>query len=528
MNRARWLAVSAIVLAIADVALFLAWVRPTAALAPHVEEPLPNAAPAAAPPAIADVATPAPARSADLAGSTPVPPSSPAAGTALVFGTVRLADGTPANGRAWLSGDGAPNGGASITAGTFLFAGVPSGRFTFRTRIEQTMPTEREVEVVAPRTRLDVQLDAAWLLTVNAVTPEGLPLQEALAKAASNASLFGGALTALAFAEPIQGDLPPTALRQPTGGLGEFGGNDPMRGGRALPKQTLGVLTLPPGRPAHVALLLRSAVVATQLVPAGQSEVVFTVPLADVTARLGRVRLRLIDATGNPLPKVQVALNDAQSSGGGTATDAAGRAVFEHLRPGRFGLSVRHPSLQPPALQVDVAAGADLDFGDIVLQARSTVTLRLAGADDSTRATSTALAGTLPGWARFRSNSLQVEKGEVTARLPVGRHGVYVATATHCAFVELDTAALPAQPIEVALAPGAPLRMRSRIGGGTGVAIVRSPRGIRVFDGDLTGNWEQSLCVPPGSYEVEFTVGNGPPQRRTLMVPLEGAELTFP
>ena len=156
------------------------------------------------------------------------------------------------------------------------------------------------------------------------------------------------------------------------------------------------------------------------------------------------------------------------------------------------------------------------------------MTLRLAGADDSTRATSTALAGTLPGWARFRSNSLQVEKGEVTARLPAGRHGVYVATATHCAFVELDTAALPAQPIEVALAPGAPLRMRSRIGGGTGVAIVRSPRGIRVFDGDLTGNWEQSLCVPPGSYEVEFTVGNGPPQRRTLMVPLEGAELTFP
>ena len=196
MNRALWLAVSAIVLAIADVALFLAWVRPTAALAPHVEEPLPNAAP----PAIGDVATPAPARSADLAGSTPVPPSSPAAGTALVFGTVRLADGTPANGRAWLSGDGAPNGGASITAGTFLFAGVPSGRFTFRTRIEQTMPMEREVEVVAPRTRLDVQLDAAWLLTVNAVTPEGLPLQEALAKAAPNASTFGGALSALAFA----------------------------------------------------------------------------------------------------------------------------------------------------------------------------------------------------------------------------------------------------------------------------------------------------------------------------------------
>lgn len=277
-----------------------------------------------------------------------------------------------------------------------------------------------------------------------------------------------------------------------------------------------------------MALLLRSAAVATQLVAAGQTEVVFTVPVADVTARLGKVRLRVLDPAGNPLPKVQVALNDAQSSGGGTTTDAAGRLVVEQLRPGRFGLTVRHPSLQPPSLQIDVAAGSDLDLGDIVLQTRSTLTLRVAGADDSTRATATALAGTLPGWARFRSNSLQVEKGEVTARLPAGRHGVYVATATHCAFVELDTAALPAQTIEVALAPGAPLRMRCRMGGGTGVAIVRSPRGIRVFDGDLNGNWEQSLCVPPGAYEVEFTVGNGTPQRRTLTVPREGAELTFP
>jgi hypothetical protein len=41
-------------------------------------------------------------------------------------------------------------------------------------------------------------------------------------------------LTALAFAEPIQGDLPLTALRQPTGGLGEFRGDDRMRGGSAL------------------------------------------------------------------------------------------------------------------------------------------------------------------------------------------------------------------------------------------------------------------------------------------------------
>ena len=182
--------------------------------------------------------------------------------------------------------------------------------------------------------------------------------------------MFGGGLTALAFAEPIQGDLPLTALRQPTGGLGEFRGDDRMRGGSALPKQTLGVLTLPPDRPAHVALLLRSAVVATQLVAAGQTEVVFTVPVADVTARLGRVRLRLIDATGNPLPKVQVALNDQQSGGGGKATDAEGRVVLEHLRPGRLGLEVRHASLRPPAVQIDVAGGADLDLGDIVLLKR--------------------------------------------------------------------------------------------------------------------------------------------------------------
>lgn len=380
----------------------------------------------------------------------------------------------------------------------------------------------------APRTRLDVQLDAAWLLTVNAVTPEGLPLKEALAKAAPNANMLGGALTALAFAEPIQGDLPLTELRQPTGGLGEFRGDDSMRGGNALPKQTLGVLTLPPGQPAHVALLLRSAVVGTQLVAAGQTEVVFTVPVTDVTARLGKVRLRLLDPAGAPLPKVQVALNDRQSGGGGTTTNKEGRVVFAHLRPGRLGLEVRHPSLQPPSVQVDVAAGADLDLGDIVLQTRSTVTLRIAGADDNTRATSTALDERLASWARPACNSLRVEKGEVTAWLSPGRHGIYVANESHFAFLELDTASLPAQPIQVALEPGAPLRLRCRMSGGIGAAVVRSPRGIRVFDRELNGDWEQSVRVPPGTYEVEITVGNGAPQRRSLTVPIEGAELTFP
>ncbi len=528
MNRAPLLAVLAVVLAIADVALFLVWAQPTAELAPTPAAPLPTAAPAIARPAHGDVATPAPASSAAPTIPTTATTTSPAASTAIVFGTVRLADGTPANGHAWLSGDGAPKNGSSITAGTFLFTGIPPGRFTFRTRIEQTMPMEREVEVVAPRTRLDVQVDAAWLLTVNAVTPEGLPLQEELAKATPNANTFGGALTALAFAEPIQGDLPLTTLRQPTGGLGEFRGDDSMRSGKALPKQTLGVLTLPPGRPAHVALLLRSAVVATQFVTAGQTEVVFTVPVADVTARLGKVRLRLLDPAGNPLPKVRVALNDRQSGGGGTTTDAEGRVVFEHLRPGRLGLSVLHPSLQPPSVQIEVAAGADLDLGDIVLQTRSTVTLRIAGADASTRAMSTALEGTLPGRARAGRNSLQVEKGELTTWLPAGRHGIYVANETHCAFVELDTAALPAQPIQVTLEPGAPLRMRCRMSGGIGAAVVRSPRGIRIFDRELNGTWEQLVRVPPGTYEVEVTVANGAPQRRSLTVPIEGAELTFP
>lgn len=528
MNRSPLLALLAVVLAIADVALFLVWAQPTVEPSPHAAAPLPTAAPAVARPANGDIATPAPASSAASSTTRIATATSPSASTAIVFGTVRLADGMPADGHAWLSGEGVPKGGSSITAGTFLFAGVPPGRFTFRTRIEQTMPMEREVEVVAPRTRLDVQLDAAWLLTVNAVTPEGLPLKEELAKAAPGARSIDGALTALAFSDPIRGDLPLTELRQPTGGLGEFRGDDFMRRGKALPKQTLGVLTLPAGKPAHVALLLRSAVVATQLVTAGQTEVVFTVPVADVTARLGRVRLRLLDPAGNALPKVQVALNDRQSGGGGKATDADGRVVFEHLRPGRLGLEVHHPSLQPPSVQIDVAAGADLDLGDIVLQTRSTLTLRIAGADDSTRATSTALDGTLPGRARPGRNSLRVEKGEVTTWLPAGRHGIYVANESHCAFLELDTAALPPQPIQVALEPGAPLRLRCGMSGGIGAAVVRSPRGIRVFDRELNSNWEQTIRIPPGAYEVEVTVGNGTPQRRSLTVPIEGAELTFP
>ena len=85
-----------------------------------------------------------------------------------------------------------------------------------------------------------------------------------------------------------------------------------------------------------------------------------------------------------------------------------------------------------------------------------------------------------------------------------------------------------AQSGDVALEPGAPLRMRCRMSGGIGAAVVRSPRGIRIFDRELNGTWEQLVRVPPGTYKVEVTVANGAPQRRSLTVPIEGAELTFP
>lgn len=443
---------------------------------------------------------------------------------AVLYGTVVQADGSPVpRGTLFAYRDDQHVGTAACQQGRFAFAGLRPGPHELRGRIDDQLPLLHRVQVEAPRTRLDLRLDARWSLTVNAVTPDGQPL-----RAKQPHALLRG-LTAAAFAEPLVGDLPPSGLAVSDAGLGSYRDADLWSRDTALPKQVLGVLALPPDQPLHIVLLLRSTVLAQQLVAAGQAEVTFTLPAEALLARLADVRLRLVDAAGAPVRGARVRLDDRQTGSSGLPTDDEGRVVFRRLAPGLLRLVVRHETLCAPPVTLDVPAGGDVDLGDVVLQAVAKLEFDLGDLGDRGRLT-WALMEALPradwhheiGWHMVESDDTP------TLRLFPGRYTFLARGATGVTIAEIDTRMPPLQPIRLSLQPAAALRIQNRVGQGMVVLRVRTTSGALLLDQELTGTWTRVERLPAGTYEVELVGAGNASTRRQLQLGPAGAVLSVP
>jgi len=519
----------AIVLGVADGALLFAWLRrepSLPALAAAVSDVPAAAGSDSAAAATEANASPAAPASANGAPADAVPAASP---NAVLYGTVTQADGTAVQrGVLWIYRDGEHVGTSSPDGGVFAFAGLRPGEYRLASRIDDALPLSRDVQVDAPTTRLDLRLDPRWLLRVHAVTPDGQPLIEALGKV--EPMLGYRTLAAAAFAAPLQGDLTLSDLAEVTAGLGPFRRDDPFGRGATLEKKTLGVLTLPPDQPVHVALLLRSAVIAQQQASPGQDEVTFTLDPAQLVARTATVKLRVVDATGAPVQGCRVALNDAQSGGGGgKPTGDDGRAEVSHLVPGRLRLSIMHKDLQGPPLSIDVPPGADLDLGDVTLQRGVEVAfdgkamgergnIRIGWLDVPSQ----------PGFS-VREGYLSTDNGATmrTVLFP-GRYAVRATAGQRAVMTEIDTRALPAQPIRLDLQPGAPLRVRGgRPGCSVGVEI-RAANGAWIHRRSLWGPQDFTLVLPIGSYAVDLVDAAGARTHRTVALAKAGAVVDLP
>jgi hypothetical protein len=521
----RPLRVAAILLALANAALFVAWLQQ--------DPPLPS-------PAIAHAATDAGAESATAeraAAPIPVHPdkdlvparadeSAPtgAAEGVVLFGSVTRHDGSkPAQGFLSVS-SGDETMRATQTDNGYAFAGLRPGTWTLTGRFDDELPFRHEVVVTAPRTRFDVVLQKAWVLTVHAVTPEGEPLLEAAQKATTGFRWFQG-LTALAFDEPLTAELPLSSYSEARGGIGTFRTALAWRSDKTMPKQTVGVVTLPPDRPVHVALLVRRSLVAQMPVTPGQTEVTFTVTAAALLARAATVRMRVVDANGAPVTDARVGLSDAQSGGAGEKVDAEGRATIRHLQPGLLDIDVGHAKLRAAPRRIEVHPGVDLDLGDIVLQAAVDVQFVFEPIESGVRMQSTCLEPLPgPGWHRDIARFGGREEGTLEAKLSPGRHAVFASGKTTCALVEVDTRALPPMPIRVAMRPGARLHVDNRAGPTVVRAVVTTPSGAIVFENECTGTWQRDVLVPPGTYEVELVRSQGTTKSR-LTVGADGASL---
>lgn len=522
----------AILLALAIVTLLVAWIR--------MEPPSATSAAAAPDPHESAVAPPA-LRTPAAQDASPPPPNQPAAATptpsatvapdvsAVLYGTVKSARGEPiTRGFLWLMRDDRQVGMASLQKGPFAFAGLHSGLYRLTSRIDDQLPLDREVRVDAPATRLDLQLDACHVLTVNAVTPDGAPLIEAM----QDAMGISRSLRALAFAAPLTGDLPPTDRAELEGGLGPFRGRDffPRGDTKAMPKQTVGVLTLPPNRAVHVALLLGSTLLTEQSATAEQEELTFVIAPDVVLGKRCGLRVRFVDAAGAPVADAPVTLSSAagtQMGGGTMRTDADGRYQTTGLVPGWIGVGVFHQELRSPALRVAIAAGADLDLGDVVV--RKGVPVEFALDNFGERGGIWLMSSEPPPRAGARARELYIarENGSLQKQLLYpGRYTAVANSSNGTAILAFDTAASPPQPIRLAVRPGAVLRLAPAADSFARFTI-ESIRGAPLRTGEL-GNRVSTLTLPLGDYRMTITDRTGEVTQRTFTLPAGGTTLTVP
>lgn len=528
----RPLQVLAAVQAIAIAVLLVLWWRVEAAPAPANDHELRPTEPAA-PGAIAVHA--AVDRSAATAPPTAATASAPATAIAnpddraVLYGTARAADGAPpGKGVLWLYRDGKHVGTSSGDLATFVFAGLQPGSYRLRSRVEDQLPIDQEVVVRAPTTRLDLEFPTRWLLTVNVVTPDGKPWSEAIGKEAPGVMHRG--LVALAFDAPLAGDLPASNLAEVDGGLGRFrAGNSPFqRGDRALPKQTLGVLTLPAGKPVHVALILRQTLVAQQPVAPGQQELTFTLPVEALLGKLARVRLRIVDPSGAPVGKAMVSCNDAQTGGGGKPTGDDGRVVLERLVPGRLDLEIWAKGLSAPSVEILVAAGADLDLGDVAMQSPTMVDLQFDNFGGKGSVRCAMLDPVRPGWVA-KDLYFSADNGS-SQQYPLypARYGMLATGSNGVAIAVLDLRSPPAGPIRFDLRRGADLRIEYAFGATKAAYEVTSAEGVLVRRREVSGASGETVELPPGGYAVRITDQAGVTTSRAFTLPAAGFELRLP
>ena len=525
----RPLQILAVALGVALAALLVAWVRmeplaPTVAPGPVPSRP--EATTADGPRVQPDASRPTPQIALARAEGTPEV-DAPAASGAVLFGSVLRADRSPVKtGSLFVYRADKHVGIASLRDGTFAFTGLQPGVHRVTSRIDDELPLEQEVALTAPTTRLDLVLATPWLLAVNLVTPAGTPLLDDLRQQVKG-QFFRG-LLACACTEPLAGDLPPSNNAEVTTGVGTFRGNDGFDRAAALPKQTLGVLTLPPGEPLHIVLLLRNYVVAQMPASPGQEEITFTLGLDAVLGKLATVRVRLIDAAGAPVTDASVALNDAQTGGGGRKVDAEGRVTLDRLTPGRLNLEISHARLRAPRARIDVAPGADLDLGDLVLAPGVPVAFDLANFEGKGFLWFYSLDPLRPGWTASAGH-VAVENGKAqTFSLYPGRYGMHATGENGVALLEVDLRQGPAAPIRFDLRRGAALRIEYSVASGAVGLELWSEAGMLVRRRSVTTTMRESVELPEGTYTAAVTDAKGITTRRAIRLTGAGALLTVP
>lgn len=391
-------------------------------------------------------------------------------------------------------------------AGHYAIAGLTPGTWTLACEVEGCRKLTLTHELsAAPIQRLDLDLTTATVLPVFVRTPDGGRLQRDMGQWSS--------LQVLATTAPIGADLAPSE----NSSVGNFGvGRHRRPTDRNPPNDDTandGVLELDQPPPVFATLLLRHLVLAEQRIEPGQTELRFVVDPAAVQQRFAKVRFRVLDETGAPLPKVAVGLETAQGGGDRRATDDDGTVALSKVVPGVLQMTLHAVDREEYTNHLIVPAGADLDLGDLVLHPLRSVPGQVVDADGkpiaaSVRWTNLELWRPPQPMIDRRSTSADADGNFQIHGAGPRRYLVRAqAGQDRIGFAVFDArGSLPAAPQQVAVsACGKVLFVARGDVQRTFTVVVRNPDGHPVEVVTIEPRWRtQPATLPTGDYVLEI------------------------
>lgn len=254
--------------------------------------------------------------------------------------------------------------------GFYSISGIAPREWSFSCNATGYRAQEESLQfsIAEPILRKDVVLQRAVVLPIRVVDVSGRPFMEVMRKAQSSGRLFFAGRAS--FLPVATVDTPGATMEEAqrihndqlhAGAFWDYG--PPMEG---LGPPHIGVLVLTVDLPVHVSLVYGSLVLATHRVASAESGVEFALSIEGLQARLGRIRMRILDAATNEPLRARVSFQTPQSSLDGVENLADGTIDIDGVAPADYTIRIVANGYETTPIQGRVEAGRTLDLGDVL------------------------------------------------------------------------------------------------------------------------------------------------------------------
>jgi hypothetical protein len=296
---------------------------------------------------------------------------------------------------------------------------------------------------------------------------------------------------------------------------------------RAPPERADGTVLTDIAPPFFISAVVRDEVLQTKEVRVQDSIVTFVIDPAEVRARLGGFRLRVV-AGGQPVERASVELTDAGSGGGGWKTDSDGRLAVANYLSGILILRIEAAGQGRIERWVRLASGRVTDLGEIALEPAAVIEGRVLDPDGNP----------VPALMRFRYldelgspqaidelqwSGMRAREGRfVRGECRRGRHLVFATSAFATRVLVVDTSTGDVRGLDVRLERGTNVTFEGGPEDRWRLVEIRDGAGLPVTARRLWSPPRFEILLAPGPYTLsvfddetlvrreEFVVGTEP------------------